>query len=730
MSYINTFVATLDDVSDQINNCSGEFFNDDVRFNFLEKCARIKDNLEDIANEERLLRVGILGTVKSGKSTFLNSLLFDGRNILPTDPTPATATLTFLRHTDANPSATLYFYSKEDWGTRISKVAQQGLEALDQECMKEYQNAIQQKSKEFGAQHDLTKKEKDQIRKSLYINLKENTRACIELVEKCNENKIHVSEYLGTQKTINFESVDEISNQLKKYIGSSGELTPIVRSVELSINHKMLTDIEIIDTPGLNDPVVSRSLETKKHLGKCDVVFFLSHTSHFFGAEDQEFIQKALPKEGIKHLVIIASQTDNAALDIKGGTFQNACGKSVSSALQAFNKHKHNFSGETQFQFVSALLASCAYKNTYNIPLSNEESSTIQKLSQRFTDFEDTPESLNAYSNLSVFKYQILPETKKRKESIKEARQSELLQAKQSDVEITLTKLAKSAQSFLYDLKNQDIHVLEKQAEDIHEALRSVRIEVAGLFSSAATRLNQNIMILENAVIGLIDHYIDLDVQVVNHKRVEHWETGMLFWKNRGYDTIIEDVDTVSVSNVLEQMRKYSTDVDKKIKEFYSTIVNITSLKHNIKKILINLFKNREGFNEDRILTPLEARLGHISISPFIFNNDEYNEKIEHLYGDGKVVGESIYELKTLFEKVMQDMAKNINKSLRYEGIKIEQELNLLAENFLHDIETSVRNDIEKIIRLKKDKEKGIYQIEKTITVLQDCVQKVQKLRA
>ncbi len=49
---------------------------------------------------EKKHSVAIAGKIKAGKSTFLNAILFDGRSVLPTDPTPETAKLTFIRGTD------------------------------------------------------------------------------------------------------------------------------------------------------------------------------------------------------------------------------------------------------------------------------------------------------------------------------------------------------------------------------------------------------------------------------------------------------------------------------------------------------------------------------------------------------------------------------------------------------------------------------------------------------
>ena len=65
---------------------------------------------------EKKHSVAIAGKIKAGKSTFLNSILFDGRPVLPTDPTPETAKLTFIHGTDEEREYfEVEFYSREQW---------------------------------------------------------------------------------------------------------------------------------------------------------------------------------------------------------------------------------------------------------------------------------------------------------------------------------------------------------------------------------------------------------------------------------------------------------------------------------------------------------------------------------------------------------------------------------------------------------------------------------------
>ena len=73
-----------------------------------------KHKTEDFYRENRKLNIGVVGQVKAGKSSFLNALLFDGREILPKASTPKTATLTKMEYSEEN-IIQIEYYSVEEW---------------------------------------------------------------------------------------------------------------------------------------------------------------------------------------------------------------------------------------------------------------------------------------------------------------------------------------------------------------------------------------------------------------------------------------------------------------------------------------------------------------------------------------------------------------------------------------------------------------------------------------
>ena len=88
---------------------------------FPEAIAALEEaNRDAAARRNRLtlaeapLSIGVMGQVKAGKSSFLNSLLFGGQALLPEAATPKTANLTRIRYAE-KPRFIAHFYKPQDW---------------------------------------------------------------------------------------------------------------------------------------------------------------------------------------------------------------------------------------------------------------------------------------------------------------------------------------------------------------------------------------------------------------------------------------------------------------------------------------------------------------------------------------------------------------------------------------------------------------------------------------
>ncbi|GAA6992904.1 hypothetical protein HpCHC82_06960 [Helicobacter pylori] len=77
------------------------------------KTEELEKTIKGMQAENRGLKVGIIGRVKVGKSSLLNALIFEGKEVLPKAATPMTSSLTILKYAQ-NLSAEAQFYDEQD----------------------------------------------------------------------------------------------------------------------------------------------------------------------------------------------------------------------------------------------------------------------------------------------------------------------------------------------------------------------------------------------------------------------------------------------------------------------------------------------------------------------------------------------------------------------------------------------------------------------------------------
>ncbi len=119
------------------------------------KTEELEKTLKGMQAENRGLKVGIIGRVKAGKSSLLNALIFEGKEVLPKAATPMTASLTVLKYAQ-NLSAEVEFYSQED----ISELKNEHAR-----YEREFQRIVDEKVKEQKEKQSLANRAKEGFNK-------------------------------------------------------------------------------------------------------------------------------------------------------------------------------------------------------------------------------------------------------------------------------------------------------------------------------------------------------------------------------------------------------------------------------------------------------------------------------------------------------------------------------------------------------------------------------------
>lgn len=230
-------------------------------FNFITD-AQEKEILDKLNND--ILTIGVIGQMKCGKSTFLNAFVFED-DILPAATTPMTASLSIITYGEEK-KVIAEFYSEDEWNEQ-KVTAKRPLDGLDDDL---------------------------EIAK---IN------AAKELIEKSKELGSNLESLLGTKQEDSFEN-------LIQYVGAEGRYVSITKSVRIYYPKEYLKGVEIVDTPGLNDPIASREERTKEFLSKSDVVLLMLYAGRPFDATDRTILFENVRNCGIGKVLIGINKYD------------------------------------------------------------------------------------------------------------------------------------------------------------------------------------------------------------------------------------------------------------------------------------------------------------------------------------------------------------------------------------------------------------------------------------
>ena len=223
---------------------------------------RMNDIINKLDNDT--LVIGVIGQMKCGKSTFLNSFVFE-EDILPSATTPMTAALSIIKYGE-DKKVIAEFYTPDEW-------AEQQMQA---------------------------KRDLNEITNEVEIS---KVKAAKELVEKSRLLGGNVNSYLGKTK-------EDTLDNLIEYVGADGKYVSITKFVTIFYPKEYLKGVEIVDTPGFNDPIVSREERTKDFLKRADVVLLMLYAGRPFDATDRTILFQNVRSCGIGKVIIGVNKYD------------------------------------------------------------------------------------------------------------------------------------------------------------------------------------------------------------------------------------------------------------------------------------------------------------------------------------------------------------------------------------------------------------------------------------
>ena len=478
----------------------------------------MEQELAKVVAENRLLSIGIVGRVKAGKSSLLNALFFGGKQILPKAATPMTAALTIIRY-DENPHAEIDFFTPQD----IAFIKQE-YEAFTQHYEKKRQEA-EKKAREDEKKRKIPydqKKIERMVKREMGNHPKVGSFEQYEQMKKSGKLAEFSTSGRNTTYTITGDEISALMNSLSNYVSADGQYMPFTKSVTLYLNIEDLKDIQVVDTPGINDPIKSREERTEHYLGECDVVFVVSPAGEFLSDEDLNLMGHISGKKGVDQVFLTASRFDQQlygsekerAEGILPNVIENIRTQLVTHAKEVCSKRKQQ-NPECSEMYQSLLddaehrvLITSSMCHSMHLLFNQQDAwdedmqYTWGLLSEDYPDYfsgEAAQTSLEKLAGVSAVRNNVGTVRQKKDEIIQKKQQAYAEQQTQN-VDAYLEKLKNSLREAVDRLKNTDAAELQAQKEAKEKMRVSASADVDEAFDEAvfnfktglSTTLKQN----------------------------------------------------------------------------------------------------------------------------------------------------------------------------------------------------------------------------------------------
>lgn len=736
------FISLISSISTEIEDYA-DLVGDEVIYQFSDKARRITNSISEIKRDGRQLKIGIIGCVKAGKSSFLNALVFEGNQILPKAPTPMTAALTKISY-GKTPEARIVFYQTYDWKNIVKK--DEKYESKVDEAFKMAQDEYNQMLRVYansGGYSNISRMEPCPTRQEVErrLQLPENLVASHELVLMVNDRKINPNDYLGKEEVITgdpSESSTDYIRKLEQYVGADGRLTPLVNHIELVINNPLLDGFVIIDTPGLNDPIVSRGKVTKEYLMNCDVVFVVSSVSQFLTSQDIALISKNLSQESVSHAYVIGSKLDDGLLQYNRleRSLQTAWNGSLNSyenqaerELEKLAQHDSSplikrLRESLPPAFVSAMMYGIAKKMEKDIPLNTEEQHVIDNLKKHFSDYQEllsTPKDFYDISGIAGVKERVYGYVRDKKSAIISEKITKYTASQTADLLRLLETINITAKTNRESLCAGDLERLETKLKHLNSKLDSIRLEISNIFNNQAVACQRQIQDIKTEIAKEVELHSEIEIertQEREYKPINYGPFGML----KRTDTYLVEKKSARASDAVANVLSYGTEAQRLINTNLRRLFDKEGLKNKIKSCVIGAFDLADKeFNPDEILMPLETMLEKLTVDTvdFKFINEAENRIYGEFSSDDDIVeGNNIHTLYRLQEEQISQVLQECSMRLDEISSNINQEMSTQSGIFVDGIIARVSENIELLKKLLAHREENIERYEEFINAI------------
>ncbi len=734
----------------------------------------LEKTLKEMQAEDRDLKVGIIGRVKAGKSSLLNALIFEGVEVLPKAATPMTASLTILKYANTL-SAEVEFYSPKDIAeleNEHERYVREFNRIVDEEVKKQKEkqslaNRAKEGFKNLGNKFNRNKSEEAAPKEKILSDKEINNRAERIAKNTLNEDTKLVSSHdqyermkksglINTEKLdprIQANSLEELNQKLLQFVGADGKYMPYTKAVRISLNNPNLKDLEVIDTPGVNDPIASREERTKALLKDCDVVFIISPSNQFLTDSDMSLFDRVSHKEGLQEIYFVASQADSAVLSMseveKSGqhlptALENAQ-KSLSSQLNSimgaliekYPNQREVFEKAIKNGVILASGVCFSMHKDFNNQASWERSQKTEEYHNAlrnlrdsypdaFSSDDESKESLLFLSNMSAIEER-LEKAAKEKEKIMSQKLQDYAQSQANNLHKFITQLLQDLEEEKKRVKNADMGAIKKQIEAYENLSGNIEMKFREAYEEFILHFINNIRAgLDETLKKAIqtaktcsreeeeeEHYIE---RVKQGGIFGSFKRNFLSWADddAGYDEVSRTRAVIKAGAVLDYLIEMHESCESALNDSADSF-KIVFKKELYAKVFSQL---REIISDDLIDEVAFKKSVDAVLNPIEFEEFDYADKLpSEIRGKtGFLKGDEADAFIKSVEEHVRDFKAETKKDVKgyIQGLRETLE----RQNFASDTLKKLQKDMQNLQSQAQNKEQSIAQLDAQIKAL------------
>lgn len=693
------FQEFIDGVESIVKDVSGHAKEEDIKG--LEKlAANFKLKTEDFYRENRKLNIGVVGQVKAGKSSFLNTLLFNGQEILPKASTPKTATLTKMEYSEDN-IIQIEYYSSEEWDVL-----------------------------EDNARVDLD----DEI----YTSARE-------IVDMVRRNGIDPHPYLNRgMDRIEFASYEDLLCNLNDYVGEDGKFTPIVKAVTLYMNKEEFKGLSIVDTPGLNDPIASRTIRTKEFMEVCDVVFFLSQSGSFLDKSDWTLLSSQLPQKGVKRLVLIASKYDSGIRDIlrlpeNGNPYAKKdknTADNIPEAYKIISRKLKKRAKEKVAEFVDDLERRGSSEELIEVIRQCADPLMVSSLAYNMTgkaESEYSSEERNIYSALRAFSsdmesdLRLLGNFDKVKELFHEVviAKEQILQEKaksfvpnaKEELRGLLTTYKEKAEKRVQVLEKNDREQLLEQKRFAEKQMGGIKADIATVFGELNAKLEsekaEGVKALREAsrdYLGIKERTGSKTVNESYWVSDSHWWNPFSWGKGHTeHHSHTEHYSYCLAADAIENMRKYSMEATNKVEDVFTDALQLKEMKRKLLDVVVKNFDmGSEKYDSSLFRIMVEETVGKIEFPVVNMDISAEMNAIAGKFNGELTSADKKTELASALSGAISKIYEQLCNKLTNEASVFRRKMDDIKKTVQDSLLNNITEEFEMLLSQCENKEKEI----------------------